>query len=262
MQPSQLQSMAERIGGRSCLIRSALFLVWFPFWRVGKMSFDFQWNVPRKNNRQKDQSGDEPAVRIYEPSNAKKKAAAGADDLAFCVNIALIQHAIGNVIDCPDADDPLRGLRLSFFVDRSDGFLAIRASSEGWVIGGLGLKKNAGKIRHAGYFRTAVTDKADRKWLLDNFLDWTPVSTDATHDGQSVYIVRPMPKKQPKQSPSVSSSAKSLLMTKSEVAHLLQCSTRQVENLVADGRLPLPIRIGTQSPRWHRQTVMEKLGLQ
>jgi len=42
MQPSQLQSMAERIGGRSCLIRSALFLVWFPFWRVGKM---IQWKM-------------------------------------------------------------------------------------------------------------------------------------------------------------------------------------------------------------------------
>jgi len=259
MQPSQLQSMAERIGGRFLPdpVRSFSGLVSFLEGR--QMSYDFEWNVPRKNNRQKDQSGDKPAVRIYQPSSAKK--AANADDLAFCVNIALMKNAIGNVIDCPDADDPVRGLRLSFFVDRADGFLAIRASSEGWVIGGLGLKKNAGKIRHAGYFRTAVSDKADRKWLLDSFVDWTPVSTDATHDGQSVYIVRPIEKKQAEPLPIVSSSAESILMTKSEVARLLQCSTRQVENLVADGRLPLPIRIGTQSPRWHRETVMEKLGL-
>jgi excisionase family DNA binding protein len=52
-----------------------------------------------------------------------------------------------------------------------------------------------------------------------------------------------------------------LLMKKSEVAKLLGCSDRQVENLVKSGRIPKPIQLGPNSPRWRRPELMQTLGL-
>ena len=41
------------------------------------------------------------------------------------------------------------------------------------------------------------------------------------------------------------------LLTKTDVAKLLQVSGRQVENLVRLKKLPVPVRLGTH-PRWRR----------
>ncbi len=51
------------------------------------------------------------------------------------------------------------------------------------------------------------------------------------------------------------------LLRKRDVAALLQCSTRQVEILTAKGDLPAPISLGTQSPRWRRPEILQRLGL-
>lgn len=55
--------------------------------------------------------------------------------------------------------------------------------------------------------------------------------------------------------------AAGLLMKKSEVAKLLGCSERQVENLVKSGRIPKPIQLGPNSPRWRRPEMLQALGL-
>jgi len=52
-----------------------------------------------------------------------------------------------------------------------------------------------------------------------------------------------------------------LLMTKTQVATLLGCSLRQVENLRRSGRIPQPIQLGPNSPRWRRPELLEVLGL-
>lgn len=49
-----------------------------------------------------------------------------------------------------------------------------------------------------------------------------------------------------------------VLLTKSDLSKLLQVSGRQVENLVRNGRLPQPIRLGTH-PRWRRAELMSFL---
>ena len=45
------------------------------------------------------------------------------------------------------------------------------------------------------------------------------------------------------------------LLTKSDLAKLIQCSGRQIELLVKAGRLPEPIRLGSH-PRWRRGALM------
>ena len=40
------------------------------------------------------------------------------------------------------------------------------------------------------------------------------------------------------------------MLTKRQVAELLQCSARQVELLVQKGQLPNPVYLGDSSPRW------------
>jgi len=52
-----------------------------------------------------------------------------------------------------------------------------------------------------------------------------------------------------------------LLMRKTDVAALLGCSVRQIENLVRSGRIPQPVYLGPQSPRWRRPELLETLGL-
>ena len=53
-----------------------------------------------------------------------------------------------------------------------------------------------------------------------------------------------------------------LLLKKSQVAQLLGCSPRQVENLVKRGSIPKPTYVcGPQSPRWRRPELLETLGL-
>ena len=53
-----------------------------------------------------------------------------------------------------------------------------------------------------------------------------------------------------------------LLMRKTDVAALLGCSVRQIENLVRSGRIPAPTYlVGPQSPRWRRPELLETLGL-
>ena len=49
------------------------------------------------------------------------------------------------------------------------------------------------------------------------------------------------------------------LMTKKQVAELLQCSQRQVELLTNKGRLPKPIYLGESSPRWKREELLASL---
>ena len=44
-------------------------------------------------------------------------------------------------------------------------------------------------------------------------------------------------------------------LKKTDVAELIQVSTRQVELLVKAGRLPEPIRLGTH-PRWQRSELL------
>lgn len=46
------------------------------------------------------------------------------------------------------------------------------------------------------------------------------------------------------------------LLTKSDLAKLIQVSSRQVENLVKAGRLPQPLRLGSH-PRWSRAALMD-----
>lgn len=48
------------------------------------------------------------------------------------------------------------------------------------------------------------------------------------------------------------------LLTKTDVGKLLQVSGRQVENLVRDGRLPKPVRLGSH-PRWRRAELLKHL---
>ena len=45
------------------------------------------------------------------------------------------------------------------------------------------------------------------------------------------------------------------ILTKRQVAELLQCSSRQVELLVQKGRLPNPVYLGDSSPRWKRSEI-------
>ena len=52
-----------------------------------------------------------------------------------------------------------------------------------------------------------------------------------------------------------------VLLTKSDVAGLLQVSCRQVENLVRSGRIPAPLYLSAQSPRWRRDEVLAALGV-
>ena len=52
-----------------------------------------------------------------------------------------------------------------------------------------------------------------------------------------------------------------VLLLKSDVASLLQISTRQVENLVRAGRIPRPLYLSAQSPRWRRDEVLAALGI-
>lgn len=52
-----------------------------------------------------------------------------------------------------------------------------------------------------------------------------------------------------------------LLLTKTEVAGLLSCSLRQVENLTKSGRIPRPVMLGPNSPRWRRPELLQALGL-
>lgn len=46
-----------------------------------------------------------------------------------------------------------------------------------------------------------------------------------------------------------------VILTKKQVAELLQCSSRQVEILVQKGRLPKPVYLGDSSPRWKRSEI-------
>jgi len=52
-----------------------------------------------------------------------------------------------------------------------------------------------------------------------------------------------------------------VLLLKKQVAALLQCSERQVELLVKAGRIPQPIQLGRNSPRWRRCELLQSLGL-
>jgi predicted DNA-binding transcriptional regulator AlpA len=47
-----------------------------------------------------------------------------------------------------------------------------------------------------------------------------------------------------------------VLLKKDDVAKVLQVSTRQVENLVRAGRIPKPVYLSPQSPRWRREELM------
>jgi predicted DNA-binding transcriptional regulator AlpA len=58
-----------------------------------------------------------------------------------------------------------------------------------------------------------------------------------------------------------SAAVPGLLMTNSDVAALLGCSLRQVENLRRSGRIPQPIQLGPNSPRWRRPELLQALGL-
>jgi predicted DNA-binding transcriptional regulator AlpA len=53
-----------------------------------------------------------------------------------------------------------------------------------------------------------------------------------------------------------------VLLRKDDVAKVLQVSTRQVENLVRAGRIPRPVYLSPQSPRWVRAELMAALGLE
>jgi len=45
------------------------------------------------------------------------------------------------------------------------------------------------------------------------------------------------------------------LLTQEEVARQVNTSTRTVQRMVADGRLPPPIQLGPNSPRWRQADV-------
>lgn len=52
------------------------------------------------------------------------------------------------------------------------------------------------------------------------------------------------------------------LHRKGDLAKRLQCSTRQIELMVNDGRLPRPFYLGDSSPRWRQSDIdawLEKL---
>ena len=53
-----------------------------------------------------------------------------------------------------------------------------------------------------------------------------------------------------------------VLLRKDDVAKVLQVSTRQVENLVRAGRIPKPVYLSPQSPRWRRGELLAALGLE
>jgi len=53
-----------------------------------------------------------------------------------------------------------------------------------------------------------------------------------------------------------------VLLKKDDVAKVLQVSTRQVENLVRAGRIPKPVYLSPQSPRWRRGELLAALGLE
>lgn len=61
------------------------------------------------------------------------------------------------------------------------------------------------------------------------------------------------------QSATVSSVTDGELLTKQEVASILKCSLKQVENLVKAGRICKPTYLGTNSPRWKRSELMASL---
>ena len=50
------------------------------------------------------------------------------------------------------------------------------------------------------------------------------------------------------------------LLTKSQTAKLLQCSTRQVELLTQRGRIAAPVYLSERSPRWRRDELLASLG--
>ena len=45
------------------------------------------------------------------------------------------------------------------------------------------------------------------------------------------------------------------LNRKTDLAKRFQCSTRQIELMVADGRLPKPFYLGDASPRWRQADI-------
>jgi len=47
-----------------------------------------------------------------------------------------------------------------------------------------------------------------------------------------------------------------LLLTKKQVAELLQCSGRQVELMAKAGRLPAAVYLAERSPRWKRDALL------
>lgn len=49
------------------------------------------------------------------------------------------------------------------------------------------------------------------------------------------------------------------LLTKSDMAKLMQYSEKQIQNLVKAGSIPAPIYIG-KHPRWRRSEIMAFLG--
>jgi predicted DNA-binding transcriptional regulator AlpA len=59
----------------------------------------------------------------------------------------------------------------------------------------------------------------------------------------------------------VATNASTDLMLKSEVAALLRCTERQVERLAKSGRIPQPVYLGSQSPRWVRSDLLAALGM-
>ncbi len=50
------------------------------------------------------------------------------------------------------------------------------------------------------------------------------------------------------------------LLTKKQVAQLLQCSTRQVELLTNRNQIARPLYLGVASPRWVRAELLASLG--
>ncbi len=50
-------------------------------------------------------------------------------------------------------------------------------------------------------------------------------------------------------------SLERLLVTTAQVASMLSISKREVERMVADGRLPQPIRLGKRLVRWNLDTI-------
>ncbi len=66
---------------------------------------------------------------------------------------------------------------------------------------------------------------------------------------QSRFDMGPASEKSPSAAPGFA------ILTKKQVAELLQCSSRQVEILVQKGRLPSPVYLGDSSPRWKRSDI-------